>query len=200
MSSLSDGMDVDIEVRRRDNRYVLIAHQFGVVVRSKELKSGIEELERRVAIIGDDLREAGIPMLLGCPNGIEERNAAFRPFDVPPDHRRYRRSHIGDACLSRNSADRRCLGKRSKRDIRAAAYRSRKQYRSCWASSASTSSSSSVRRWTKSPATKRGIENSHSQDCPGGRLDHRGRERQHAPLPAAAAEQYKTVSGGGPWE
>lgn len=62
MSSLSDGMDVDFEVRRRDNQYVFIARQFGVVVRSKELKSGVEELERRVAIIGDDLREAGIPI------------------------------------------------------------------------------------------------------------------------------------------
>jgi len=58
-------MDIDIEVRRRGNGYILIAYQFGVVVRSKELKSGIEELERRVAIVGEDLREAGIPVRSG---------------------------------------------------------------------------------------------------------------------------------------
>jgi hypothetical protein len=60
LSSRPDEMDIDIEVRRRGNEYILVAYQFGVVVRSKELKSGIEELERRVAIISEDLHEAGI--------------------------------------------------------------------------------------------------------------------------------------------
>jgi hypothetical protein len=54
-------VDVDIEVRRRGNSYILIAHKFGVVVRSKELQPGIEELERRVAIVSADFCELGIP-------------------------------------------------------------------------------------------------------------------------------------------
>jgi hypothetical protein len=53
-------VDVDIEVRRRGNSYILIAHKFSVVVRSKELQPGIEELDRRVAIISADFRELGI--------------------------------------------------------------------------------------------------------------------------------------------
>jgi hypothetical protein len=60
MDPLSDGIGVDIEVRRRGSGYILIVHQFGVVVRSNDLKSGIEELERRLAIIREDFREVGI--------------------------------------------------------------------------------------------------------------------------------------------
>jgi hypothetical protein len=62
VDSLSDRTNIDIEVRRRGNAYTLIARQFGVVVRSNDLKSGIEELDRRVAIIANDLLEVGIPV------------------------------------------------------------------------------------------------------------------------------------------
>ena len=62
MNSVADEMDLDIEVRRRSNGYILIAYRFGVVVRSKDLRSGVEELERRVAAIGEDLREVGVPV------------------------------------------------------------------------------------------------------------------------------------------
>jgi hypothetical protein len=62
VGSLADEMDIDIEVRRRGSGYILIAYRFGVVVRSKELQSGIEDLERRVAAIGQDLREVGPPV------------------------------------------------------------------------------------------------------------------------------------------
>jgi hypothetical protein len=55
-------MDLDIEVRRRNNKYLLIAHQFGVVVRASDLRAGTEELERRVAVIASDLEEVGIPL------------------------------------------------------------------------------------------------------------------------------------------
>jgi hypothetical protein len=55
-------MDLDIEVRRRNNKYVLIAHQYGVVVRASDLRAGLEELERRAAIITSDLEEVGIPL------------------------------------------------------------------------------------------------------------------------------------------
>ena len=60
MSSVSDPIDIDIEIRRRGSGYILIEHKFSVVVRSKELQSGIEELERRVAIVCADFRELGI--------------------------------------------------------------------------------------------------------------------------------------------
>lgn len=60
MSSDSGQADVDFEVRRRGNGYILIAHKFSVVVRSKELQPGIEELDRRVAIVSADFRELGI--------------------------------------------------------------------------------------------------------------------------------------------
>jgi hypothetical protein len=62
VSSYPGGMDVDIEIRRRGGMYTLIAHRFGAVVRAKELRSGIEELERRIAMIDDDYRGAGIPI------------------------------------------------------------------------------------------------------------------------------------------
>jgi hypothetical protein len=58
----STQMDLDIEVRRRDGKYLLIAHQYGVVVRASDLQAGIEELERRTAIIASDLEEVGIPL------------------------------------------------------------------------------------------------------------------------------------------
>ena len=40
MNSHASGMDIDIEVRRRDNNYILIARRFGAIARSKELESG----------------------------------------------------------------------------------------------------------------------------------------------------------------
>jgi hypothetical protein len=58
----SDRMDLDIEVCRRDNKYILIAHHYGVVVRASDLQAGIEELERRTAIIASDFEEVGVPL------------------------------------------------------------------------------------------------------------------------------------------
>jgi hypothetical protein len=58
----STPMDLDMEVRRRDGKYLLIAHQYGVVVRAGDLRTGIEELERRAAMIASDLEEVGIPL------------------------------------------------------------------------------------------------------------------------------------------
>jgi hypothetical protein len=53
----STEMDLDIEVRRRNNKYVLIAREYGVIVRASDLRSGIDELERRAAIMAKDLEE-----------------------------------------------------------------------------------------------------------------------------------------------
>jgi hypothetical protein len=65
----SDRMDLDIEVCRRDNKYILIAHHYGVVVRASDLQAGIEELERRAAIIASDFEEVGVPLHgRGVPN------------------------------------------------------------------------------------------------------------------------------------
>jgi hypothetical protein len=58
----SDRMDLDIEVCRRDNQYILIAHHYGVVVRASDLQAGIEELERRATIIASDLEEVGVQL------------------------------------------------------------------------------------------------------------------------------------------
>jgi hypothetical protein len=58
----STPMDLDIEVRRRDGKYLLIARQYGVVVRASDLQAGLEELEQRTAIITSDLEEVGIPI------------------------------------------------------------------------------------------------------------------------------------------
>jgi hypothetical protein len=63
----STPMDLDIEVHRRNNKYLLIAHQYGVVVRASNLQAGIEELERRSAIIASDLEEVGIPVRTSAP-------------------------------------------------------------------------------------------------------------------------------------
>lgn len=49
--------DIDIEVYRRDGSYVLLARRFGVLVRSSDLKKGIEELELRVEAVAKDLSE-----------------------------------------------------------------------------------------------------------------------------------------------
>jgi hypothetical protein len=58
----SNRMDLDIEVSRRDNKYILIAHHYGVIVRASDLQAGLEELERRVAIVASDFEEAGVPL------------------------------------------------------------------------------------------------------------------------------------------
>jgi hypothetical protein len=58
----SDRMDLDIELFRRDNKYVLIAHRYGVVVRASDLQTGFEELEQRAAIIARDFEEVGLPL------------------------------------------------------------------------------------------------------------------------------------------
>jgi hypothetical protein len=58
----STRMDLDIEVRRRNDKYLLVARQYGVVVRANDLQVGIEELERRTEIIASDLEEVGIPL------------------------------------------------------------------------------------------------------------------------------------------
>jgi hypothetical protein len=63
----STRMDLDIEVRRRNDKYLLIAHQYGVVVRASDLQAGIDELERRTAMIASDLEEAGIPLRASTP-------------------------------------------------------------------------------------------------------------------------------------
>jgi hypothetical protein len=70
-------MDLDIEVRRRDDNYILIANRFGAIARSKELKSGIEELERRIAIIENDYREAGIPVPTAPPGSAPKDEMKF---------------------------------------------------------------------------------------------------------------------------
>jgi hypothetical protein len=71
-------MDLDIEVRRRDGKYILIAHQYGVVVRASDLRAGIEELERRAAIIASDLEEVGIPLRASAS---PSRNTVVLPRD-----------------------------------------------------------------------------------------------------------------------
>src|ERR1700682_5620925 len=83
MSVLSDGLDIDIEVRRRGSGYILIAYRFGVVVRSKELKSGIEELERRVAVIGEDLRDVGLPLPLRTEAPAKSETRLFHQIARP---------------------------------------------------------------------------------------------------------------------
>ena len=70
--------DLDIEVRRRNSKYLLIAREYGVVVRASDLRAGIEELERRTAIIASDLEEVGIPLReIASPN----RNTEVRLRD-----------------------------------------------------------------------------------------------------------------------
>jgi hypothetical protein len=71
-------MDLDIEVRRRNNKYVLIARQYGVVVRASDLRLGIEELEQRAAIMAKDLEEIETsPRASGPPS----RSTELRPLD-----------------------------------------------------------------------------------------------------------------------
>ena len=60
--------DLDIEVRRRDDKYILIAHHYGVVVKASDLQAGLEELERRVAIIASDFEDVGIPLRASGPS------------------------------------------------------------------------------------------------------------------------------------
>ena len=50
----------DFTVQRRDNRYVFIAKQYGVVVWADEASSGIRELESRVENVAAQFREAGV--------------------------------------------------------------------------------------------------------------------------------------------
>ena len=75
----STPMDLDIEVRRRDNKYILIAHHYGVVVSTSDLQAGIEELERRAAIIASDFEEVGVPLRAsGAPNTRTETRVLDR--------------------------------------------------------------------------------------------------------------------------
>ena len=50
----------DFTVQRRENRYVFIARQYGVVVWADEASSGIRELESRVENVAAQFREAGV--------------------------------------------------------------------------------------------------------------------------------------------
>ena len=50
----------DFTVQRRENRYVFVARQYGVVVWADEASSGIQELESRVENVAAQFREAGV--------------------------------------------------------------------------------------------------------------------------------------------
>ena len=50
----------DFTVQRRENDYVFVARQYGVVVWADEVSSGIRELESRVENVAAQFREAGI--------------------------------------------------------------------------------------------------------------------------------------------
>jgi hypothetical protein len=75
----SDRMDLDIELFRRDNKYVLIAHRYGVVVKASDLQAGLDELEQRAAIIARDFEEVGLPLQArGMPNTRTEKRLLDR--------------------------------------------------------------------------------------------------------------------------
>ena len=50
----------DFTVQRRENRYVFVARQYGVVVWADQASSGIRELESRVENVAAQFREAGV--------------------------------------------------------------------------------------------------------------------------------------------
>jgi len=50
----------DFTVQRRENRYVFVARQYGVVVWADQASSGIRELESRVEKVAAQFREAGV--------------------------------------------------------------------------------------------------------------------------------------------
>ena len=50
----------DFTVQKRENCYVFVARQYGVVVWADEASSGIRELESRVENVATQFREAGI--------------------------------------------------------------------------------------------------------------------------------------------
>lgn len=62
MASDQNPCDLEFEVQQRGDRYILIARDFGVVVRAHELSSGVVELRERISAISQEFAQLGIPL------------------------------------------------------------------------------------------------------------------------------------------
>lgn len=54
--------ELKFEVQQRGGRYILVAQDFGVVVRAQELSSGVAELRERISAISQEFAQLGIPL------------------------------------------------------------------------------------------------------------------------------------------
>ena len=80
-------VDFSFTAKRLKDKYILVARNYGVVVRATELRSGVRELEERVRAVARDYSEAGVPSIVAdgdeAPNGPTaakdvDRARAFR--------------------------------------------------------------------------------------------------------------------------
>lgn len=62
-------LDFDLEVLRRGDAHIIVARQYGVVVRSKDLTAGLREAQARIEAVAADLREAGLTPGTPVPGG-----------------------------------------------------------------------------------------------------------------------------------
>src|SRR5271170_7770243 len=58
------------EIWRRRNAYIFVAPRFGVVMRAKDLSTGMHEVELRIASVAEELKEAGVKR---HDNGVDSR-------------------------------------------------------------------------------------------------------------------------------
>jgi uncharacterized small protein (DUF1192 family) len=62
MESNQNLCELKFEVQQRGGRYILVAQDFGVVVRAQELSSGVAELQERISAISQEFAQLGIPL------------------------------------------------------------------------------------------------------------------------------------------
>lgn len=62
MASDQNLCELKFEVQQRGGRYILVAQDFGVVVRAQELSSGVAELRERISAISQEFAQLGIPL------------------------------------------------------------------------------------------------------------------------------------------
>jgi hypothetical protein len=69
--------DFDLEIFHRDGSYLILAHAFGVAVRSEDLQAGMAEALARIDEVGDWYRKAGVepPSVGPSRHAARERNA-----------------------------------------------------------------------------------------------------------------------------
>ena len=71
-------VDFSFTAKKLNDKYVLVARNYGVVVRAPELLSGVRELEERVRAVVRDYGEAGIPPIVAQGEEAPDESTAAK--------------------------------------------------------------------------------------------------------------------------